>query len=55
MAIAKTNTRILVTIPKTVKKQVDGLAAKQSSSVSGVCGKILSEYFAEGKDGERAT
>lgn len=52
MAVSKDYTRILITITKSQKEQLDGLAGKDKRSLSNLCAKIISDYLDGAKDGE---
>ncbi len=45
MALAEENTRILVTINKKQKEQLEALAKKDKRSISNLCAKILTDYI----------
>jgi len=44
MAVSKTNTRTLITIPKELKTKLEQLAAKDDRSLNNLIIKILKEY-----------
>lgn len=46
MAIAESNTRVLLTIPKELKEKLSELAKKDGRSFNNLVNKILSEYAA---------
>ncbi len=52
MAIADSNTRVLITISKNAKKQLDKIAADEKRTLSNLCAKILADYLEARKDGE---
>ncbi|HIW74688.1 MAG TPA: DNA-binding protein [Firmicutes bacterium] len=52
MAIADSNTRVLITISKDAKKQLDKIAAAEKRTLSNLCAKILVDYLDQQKDGE---
>lgn len=54
MSISEDNTRVLITIPKTQKEQLNKLAQKDNRTLSNLCAKILSEYLEKVKEGEQA-
>ena len=46
MAVSKTNTRTLITIPKELKAELEKIAAKDDRSFNNLILKILKEYVA---------
>lgn len=52
MAVSVKNVRVLITIPKEPKHQLDILAKEDRRSLSNLCVKILSDYVYQKKDGE---
>ena len=52
MAIADSNTRVLITISKDAKKKLDKIAAAEKRTLSNLCAKILADYLDKRKDGE---
>ena len=52
MAIADSNTRVLITISKDAKKKLDKIAAAEKRTLSNLCAKLLADYLDTRKDGE---
>lgn len=45
MAISKDNSRIAITISKTLKKQLEQICEEEQRSISNLCAKVLSDYI----------
>ena len=52
MAVSENNVRVPITISKELKQQLDNLAKEDKRTFSNLCGKILSDYVQQKKDGE---
>lgn len=53
MALSEDNTRVLVTITKQQKQELEDIAQKDKRSISNLCSKILSDYLERLKEGEK--
>ncbi len=49
MSISQKNTRVLITIPKELKKELDIISKKEKRSLSNLCAKIISDYVEKEK------
>ncbi len=45
MAVSEDKTRVLITITKAQREQLDKIAEKEQRSLSNLCGKIISDYL----------
>nr|WP_097002300.1 DNA-binding protein [Lacrimispora amygdalina] len=52
MAVSENNTRVIITLSKELKEQLDELAKEDKRTFSNLCAKILSDYVSQKKDGE---
>ncbi|MDK2808590.1 MAG: hypothetical protein PWP24_1326 [Clostridiales bacterium] len=52
MAVSENNTRVIITLSKELKEQLDKLAREDKRTFSNLCAKVLSDYVSQKKDGE---
>ncbi|WP_242974297.1 ribbon-helix-helix domain-containing protein [Lacrimispora amygdalina] len=52
LAVSENNTRVIITLSKELKEQLDELAKEDKRTFSNLCAKILSDYVSQKKDGE---